>query len=338
MNTTDTSESSLITPLPKGFIRSTRPRILIVDDNSTNIDLIKKQLVSYEYDFESSLNGYDALEKVRQWHPDIILLDLMMPGMSGYEVCKTIKNDRNYRFIPVIVVSALSELDDKLKAIEIGADEFLLKPFNKLELATRIRSLLRLKSLYDDLDHSENILFSLAAALEAKDHYTRGHSERVGRYSRMLAKAIGLNEMEQEYIWRGGLLHDIGKIGIKEAVLHKCGPLTDEEMEHIRIHPVKGYEICSPLKTLGPLLGVIRNHHERFDGCGHPDKMSADNIPLMARIASIADSFDAMTTDRPYRKGMSFEQAIKIFEREKTAGQWDPALVGEFVQLIRTSF
>lgn len=314
------------------------PRLLIVDDNTTNIGLIKKQLQGNSYDFESATNGLDALEKVRNWRPDLILLDLMMPGMSGYEVCKTIKEDKNLRFIPVIVVSALSELDDKLKAIDIGADDFLLKPFNKLELATRVRSLLRLKSLYDDLDHSEAILFSLAMALEAKDEYTRGHSERVARYSRMLAKAIGLNEIEQEHIWRGGLLHDIGKIGVKESVLHKPGPLTSEEMEHIMTHPAKGHDICSPLKTLAPLLSVIRNHHERFDGAGLPDKLSGENIPVMARITSIADSFDAMTTNRPYRKGIKFEQALKVMEREKNFGQWDPRLLDEFMRLIRETF
>lgn len=318
------------------FVRN--PRILVVDDNTTNIDLIKKQLNDNQYDFESATNGFDALDKIKSWHPDLLLLDLMMPGMSGYEVCKTVKADKDFRFIPVIVISALSELNDKLKAIDIGADEFLLKPFNKLELATRVRSLLRLKSLYDDLDHSENILFSLARALEAKDQYTQGHSERVARYSRMLAKAVGLNEMEQEHIWRGGLLHDIGKIGVRESVLHKPGPLTPEEMDHIMTHPTKGYEICSPLKTLNSLLFVIRNHHERFDGCGHPDKLECDKIPIMARIASIADSFDAMTTDRPYRKGMKLDQAIKIMEQEKDAGQWDPKLATEFIRLIKNSF
>ena len=312
--------------------------MLVVDDNSTNIDLIKKQLQGQHYDFQDALNGYDALEKIRSWKPDLVLLDLMMPGMSGYEVCKTIKSDKDMRFIPVIVITALSELDDKLKAIDMGADDFLIKPFNRLELATRIRSLLRLKAVYDDLDSSENILFSLARALEAKDKYTRGHSERVARYSRLLAKTIGLSENEQEHIWRGGLLHDIGKIGIKEAILHKAGPLTPEEMDHIRTHPQKGFEICSPLKSLSPSLGVIKSHHERFDGCGHPDRLECDKIPLNARITSIADSFDAMTTDRPYRKGMKLEDAIHILERERDSGQWDPTLVVEFVKLVRNGF
>ncbi|MBI3540679.1 MAG: response regulator [Deltaproteobacteria bacterium] len=312
-----------------------RSRVLIVDDNPTNVELIKKQLHGNDYDFEASYNGYDALEKTRTWSPDLILLDLMMPGMSGYDVCKSLKADKTYRFIPIIIITAMSELEDKLKAIDIGADDFLMKPFNKLELITRIRSLLRLKTLYDDLDSSENILFSLAQAIETKDQYTRGHSERVARYSRMLAKALGLSESDQEFIWRGGLLHDIGKIGISEVILHKPGPLNEEEMIHIRTHPQKGFEICSPLKSLSPSLTVIKSHHERFDGCGHPDGLECDKIPLMARIASIADSFDAMTTDRPYRKAMKLEEALKIFDREIGNGQWDPQLVTEFVKMMR---
>ncbi len=316
------------------------PKILIVDDNPTNIELIKKQLQTFSplYIFESAANGIEGLEKTRSWKPDLVLLDLMMPVMSGYEVCKIIKSDKELRFIPVIIVTALSELDDKLKAIDMGADDFLIKPFNKVELATRVRSLIRLKTLYDDLDSSENILFSLARAIETKDPYTRGHSERVARYSRLIAKAVGLSENEQEIIWRGGLLHDIGKIGISESILHKPGPLTPEEMEHIRTHPQKGYDICCSLKSLTPSLPVIKNHHERFDGCGHPDKLDSEKIPLIARISSIADSFDAMTTDRPYRKGMKSLEAAQLFEREKDQGQWDPRLVIEFIKIIRQEF
>lgn len=313
-------------------------RILIIDDHPTNVELIRKQLQGYPYDLESAANGAEGLDKIRSWRPDLVLLDLMMPEMSGYDVCRIVKSDKELRFIPVIVITALSELDDKLKAIEMGADDFLLKPFNKLELDTRVRSLLKLKALYDDLDTSENILFSLARAIEAKDQYTQGHSERVARYSRHLAKTIGLSEAEQESIWRGGLLHDIGKIGITESILHKPGPLTPEEMEHVRTHPQKGYEICCRLRSLAPSLSVIKDHHERYDGCGYPDKLKSEKIPLIGRVTAVVDAFDAMTTDRPYRKAMSFGEAIKIFEKEKDFGQWDPRLVVEFIHLVRSDF
>lgn len=293
------------------------------------------QLKGADYDLDAAGDGGEALAKVKNFHPDLILLDLMMPMMSGYEVCQILKSDKEYRFIPIIIVTALQDLDDKLKAIDLGADDFLIKPFNKMELATRIRSLLRLKALYDDLETSENILVSLAQAIEIKDPYTRGHSERVARYSRRLGQAIGLSERDQNLIWRGGLLHDIGKIGVREVILHKAGPLTPEEMEQVRIHPVKGYEICCNLKSISPALTIIRHHHERVDGAGHPDKIEGEKIPLFARIASIADSYDAMTTNRPYRKAMRPEEALKIFEKEKEWGQWDPLLVTEFVKMIR---
>lgn len=318
------------------FMGERPPRILIVDDNQANVELLRMQLRPYEYTLEVAYNGEEALEKVKAFYPDLILLDLMMPKMDGYEVCQILKNDKNTWFIPIIVVTALRELQDKLKAIEIGADDFLIKPYNKLEMVTRVKSLLRLKELHDDLDTSEDILFSLAQALEAKDNYTRGHSERVAKYSADLAEAIGLSPREIAIIRKGALLHDIGKIGVRESVLCKPGPLTAEEMEHVREHPVRGYEICCRLKSLSPTLSVIRNHHERYDGSGHPDGFNEDAIPLPARIASIADSYDAMTTNRPYRKGMKADVAIEIFTKEKELGQWDPRLVDEFIKLLRT--
>lgn len=325
------SETSQVT-----FIPTRKPRVLIVDDNQANVELLRMQLRPYEYVLETAYNGEEALEKVKAFGPDLILLDLMMPKMDGYEVCQILKADKNYWFIPIIVVTALRELQDKLKAIDMGADDFLIKPYNKLELITRVKSLLRLKEMHDDLDTSEDILFSLVEALEAKDNYTRGHSERVAKYSKDLASAIGLGPREQEIIYKGGLLHDIGKIGVRENVLGKQGPLTVEELEHVREHPLRGYEICCRLKSLSPTLSVIRNHHERFDGTGHPDKLAGDEIPLPARIASIADSYDAMTTDRPYRKGIPGRDALEIFRRERDQGQWDPHLVDEFIKMIAT--
>ncbi|MDO8461881.1 MAG: response regulator, partial [Deltaproteobacteria bacterium] len=323
-------------PLSNLILSSDRhPRVLIVDDNPANVELLKMQLKGLNYDLESAYDGIEGLEKVKNWSPDLILLDLMMPRMSGYEVCKTLKQDKNTRFIPIIIITALRELNDKLKAIEIGADDFLIKPYNKLELTTRIKSLLHMKELYDDLDSSENILFSLARALEAKDLYTRGHSERVALYALKMAKAVSLSERDQEFIRKGALLHDIGKIGIKEDILHKPGTLTAEERLHIQSHPQRGYDICKGLKSLQPSLAVIHCHHERFDGAGYPEKKKGEEIPLSGRIGAVVDSFDAMTTDRPYRKGMKFDEAIKILEKERNSGQWDPQLLDIFVKLIR---
>lgn len=312
-----------------------KPRILIVDDNPVNVELLKAQLKPYAYILESAFDGEEALKKIHDIPPDLVLLDLMMPKISGYEVCRAIKQNKDTQFIPVIVITALSELDDKIKAIELGADEFLVKPFNKLELTTRIRSLLNLKALHDDVDRSENILFSLVKALEAKDLYTRGHSERVSAYAVQVARAIGLEENEIEVLRKGALLHDIGKIGVKEEVLLKPGKFTEEEMKHIQIHPSVGYDICKPLKSLAPCLCCIRSHHERIDGEGYPDHLTDKEIPLTAKIISVVDGYDAMTTDRPYRKKMSRETALNIFEKEKSSGQWDQTIVEAFLEMMK---
>ena len=314
-----------------------QPKILIVDDNKVNVELLRTQLKHYKYDLETAYDGEEALDKIQKSHPDLVLLDLMMPKISGFEICKAIKRNKDTQFIPVIVITALQELDDKLKAIELGADDFLVKPINRLELVTRIKSLLHMKFLHDDLDTSESILFSLAQALEAKDFYTRGHSERVADLAVRLSQTLGFSEKDEENMRRGGLLHDIGKIGIKESILLKPGKLTEEEMAHIRSHPARGYDICSPLKTLGPCLPIIRSHHERYDGDGYPDGLKGEDIPLKARITAVADAFDAMTTDRPYRKGMATDTALKIFENEIDSGQWDHNVVKALLKIMEES-
>jgi len=315
-----------------------KPKILIVDDNKVNVELLRSQLKPYQYNVDVSYDGEDALSKIAASPPDLVLLDLMMPKISGFEICRSIKQNKDTQFIPVIVITALQELDDKLKAIELGADDFLVKPINRLELTTRIKSLLHMKSLHDDLDTSESILISLAEALEAKDFYTRGHSERVAEIVVLLGRYMGMSERDLDYMRKGSLLHDIGKIGIKESILLKPGKLTEEEMAHIRSHPARGYDICSPLKSLEPCLAIIRSHHERIDGEGYPDGLKEDEIPLPAKITAVADAYDAMTTDRPYRKGMNKETALKIFENELASGQWDPAVVKALLEVMRRHY
>lgn len=311
------------------------PSILIVDDNPTLTELLSSQLRPYKYNIDIAYDGEEALEKIRKSPPDLVLLDLMMPRISGFEICKHLKEGKDTRFIPIIVITALQEQCDKLKAIELGADDFLVKPINRLELVTRIKSLLRMKLLHDDLDTSESILFSLVQALEAKDFYTRGHSERVADISVRLARRMEQGELDIESIRKGSLLHDIGKIGVKESVLLKPGKLSEEEMAHVRMHPSLGFEICQPLKSLEPCLPVIRSHHERMDGNGYPDGLRGGKISLMARIVSVADAFDAMTTDRPYRKGMTEDTALAIFRNEMGSGQWDPECVKHLLRMMQ---
>lgn len=332
--------SSQAMPIPKLTDEGVqlRPKILVVDDNETNVELICMHLKPFDYDIQKAYDGDEALQMIQNNTPDLILLDLMMPRISGYEVCQKVKNNPETALIPIIIITALRELDDKIKAMELGADDFLIKPFNKIELITRIKSLLRLKELYDEMDYAESVVFALAEALEAKDIYTRGHSERVAKYSVILAREMGLSNKEVEIIKKGSLLHDIGKIGVKDSVLNKVEKLTQEEIAHIRTHPARGFEICKTLKSFKQYLPCIRWHHERMDGKGHPDALKGDQIPLSARICSITDAFDAMTSNRPYRKGISPLQAANIFEREIDTGQWDPEIIKVFVNLIRNSY
>lgn len=314
--------------------REERQKILIVDDNVANVELLEAYLTSSDYDVVKAYDGEEGLDMVYAETPDIILLDIMMPKIDGYEVCRRLKEDEKTRLIPIVMITALTELEDKIKGLDVGADDFLSKPFNRLELMARVRSLLRIKSLHDDLDSSENIIFTLALALEAKDPYTKGHSERVAKLSSRLAEEIGLTTESQKKIYKAGILHDIGKIGVKEAILNKEEKLDFNEYEEVATHPSIGASICEPLKSLAEIIPTIRHHHERWDGTGHPGGLSGNNITLGARIIAITDTYDAITSERPYRAAKKNDEALRIMESEIDSGQWDPELLKAFIKMM----
>ena len=312
-------------------------KILVVDDNIANVELLEAYLMASDYDVIKAFDGQQGLDAAFSEDPDLILLDIMMPKLDGYEVCKMVKANEKTRFTPIVMITALSELEAKIKGLDVGADDFLSKPFNKLELLARVRSLLRIKNLHDDLDSSENIIFTLALALEAKDPYTGGHSERVADIAKGIAIEMGLPEEVQNKIHKAGILHDIGKIGVKESILNKEGRLDTEEYEEVVNHPALGANICEPLRSLTDVIPMIRHHHEKFNGTGHPDGLVGKDIPLGARIMAIADTFDAMTSVRPYRKALENEAALRIMESEMDAGQWDPEILKVFIDSKRTA-
>lgn len=311
------------------------PKILVVEDDSNGRALLKEMLGSEGYRVELAQDGEEALELVAADAPDLLLCDLVLPKIDGFEVCRRLKADEATRLLPIVVITGLADLQHKLDALEAGADDFLTKPLNNLEVAARVRSLIRMRRLTQELESAQNVIFALATAIEQKDDYTEGHGERVAIFARNLAEHIGLSPIEIQGVHVGGILHDVGKIGCPDAILNKPGPLTPDEFEIIKRHPVHGWEICRHLRSLGDCaLCCIRNHHERLDGTGYPDGLNGGAIPITTRIMSIADVFDALATARAYKPAFPTETCFKILREEAQRGWWDGDLVESFVEMI----
>jgi len=310
-------------------------RILVVDDLAENREILVDLLGAEGYVLDTAKDGEEAVEKALASAPDLILMDVSMPRLTGFEACRRLKADERTHLVPIVLVTGLVAREDRIQGIAAGCDDFLTKPVDSEQLIARTRNLLRTKSLVDELEQAENVLVSLANALDAKDNYTRGHSERVARYSEALGAAVGLGRLECRNLRRAGLLHDIGKIGTNLEYLHKPGPLTTEEYAEVKKHPVVGFEICRPLRTMAPLLDLIRGHHERLDGRGYPDALQADRVPVPLRCLTIADVYDAITSDRSYRKALPRDRAFKIMSEEASIGMWDARLVDLFFEKVQ---
>ncbi len=313
-----------------------RQKILVVDDQEVNISLVEAILAPQGYQVIPAADAERALELVAAGPPDLILLDVMMPGMDGYEVCTRLKRDERTRLIPVIMLTSLSDVEDRIRGIEAGADDFLSKPFHQAKLSARLRALLKLKQFTDELEHAEDVLCTLALSVEAKDAYTDGHCERLCLYSVALGRRLGLDKEHLKALHRGGYLHDVGKIAIPESILNKKMGLTAEEWEVMREHPVIGERICRPLKSLKLVFPIIRHHHERWDGGGYPDGLKREEIPLTARIIQIADIYDALITARPYKPSLKTDQVFAIMKEEAAKGWRDPELIEQFITLLQT--
>ena len=234
------------------------------------------------------------------------------------------------------MITSLDETNDRVRALEAGADDYMTKPVDRVELVARVRSALRLKGVYDSLDSAEHVIFALAAAVEAKDPYTEAHTQRVADSARAIGSRMGLGASDLEALYRGGLIHDIGKIGIPDAILLKPGPLDPAELATMRMHPQIGENIVAPLRTGASLLPIIRHHHERFDGTGYPDRLSGAGIPRLARIVAVCDAFDALVNDRPYRARKSLDEAVATL-MAGAGTQWDPEVVQLFASDIASN-
>jgi putative two-component system response regulator len=309
-------------------------RILIVDDEPGIRDGLERLLQRRGYQTCTTCDGSSALLECIAFRPDLILLDVMMPGRDGFDICREIKSNADTRLIPVVLITGLSEKSDRIRGIEAGADDFLSKPIDVSELGARVRSLLRLKAFTDELEHAESVLFTLALSIESRDPYTHGHCTRLAEFSSRFGERIGLGADDIVALRRAGVVHDVGKVVVPDAVLLKPGPLTPDERTIIKQHAEAGEHICAPLKSFRAVLPIIRHHHERWDGSGYPDGLSGEAIPLLARVLQIADVFDALTTTRPYRGALSHQEAWNILQEEVRRGWWDGNIVREFRNMI----
>ena len=313
----------------------TSDKILIVDDVAANVELLRRVLTREGYPVCVAFNGRDALDAVITEQPDLVLMDVMMPDIDGFEVCQEIKRNPATTLTPVVLITALSDTEDKIRGMDVGADDFLTKPVNVPELKARVRSLLRLKRYTDDLDSAESVIISLALTIEARDTYTQGHCERLASYATALGVELGLGDDDLAALYRGGFLHDVGKIGISDTILRKPGKLTAEEFEEMRQHPVIGDRLCGELRSLRRVRPIVRHHHERFDGSGYPDGLKGDAIPLLAQVMGIVDVYDALTTDRPYRRASTPDIAIAMLDQEVQCGWRRFDLVERFAETLR---
>jgi putative two-component system response regulator len=310
-------------------------RILVADDNPTNRQLYAELLSGAGYEVQTASNGTEALAGWADFHPDLMILDVRMPEMSGEEVCRKIKQDEASTFLPIILVTAYEERGLRMRALDSSADELLIAPVNRLELLARVRSLLRLKVYHEDLVGHESVILSFSAALEAKDPYTRGHSQRVGELSIRLALEMRQPDDFVRLMRTAGLLHDIGKVAIPQSLLNKPGRLTAEEFAKVMTHPVIGWEICKRLRTAQPVLDCILYHHERYDGRGYPEGRAGEDIPFQARLLAVADALDALTSERAYRHRLTIQGAVELLKQETDAGKWDPAVFAALDALAR---
>ena len=314
-----------------------QPAVLLVEPDGTSRNTVKAMLRNAPYRLLECHHATAAMEILIGDQVDLVIVAKDLPGISGLEFCRWIKANSDTQLIPVLVLTTSRGVNHEIEAIDSGADEFLAKPVHAELLRARVSAMLRNKSMTDSLEKAEAILFTLAQAVEQRDRFTGEHCHRLAVYGVALGKAMGVSATDRLAIYRGGYLHDIGKIAIPDSVLFKPGALNSKEWEIMRLHPMKGEEICRPMKSLADVLPIIRYHHERWDGKGYPDGLRGDEIPLNARILQVCDIYDALTSARCYKPAMTHEEAVEILREEVRRGWRDPRVVSAFLKIAHQS-
>ena len=316
------------------MIFQSSPATVLVADDAENVRTLFCQLLLGDgYNVLMAADGDAALEKAQRHRPHVLVLDVRMPGADGIEVCRRVKSAPETRLTPVILVTGLADSSDRMQGIEAGCDDFLTKPVNPHELRARVRVLSRMKQLIDELDSAEAAFLTLAMTIEARDPSTNGHCERLANHAVSLGTTLGLTGDDLGALHRGGYLHDVGKVGVPDAVLLKPGPLTAAEFDLMRRHTEIGDALCAPLQSLRRVRPIIRHHHERLDGSGYPDRLRGDQVPLLAQVVAIVDVYDALTTDRPYRRALPHDAAVRELQAGVRAGQYNARFVEAFLDL-----
>jgi len=310
------------------------PRILVVDDQPSIAGLMSQLLSIRGYDVVTASSAEQAEAEIRRQLPDLILSDVMMPGKSGYELCRTLKDNAATRLIPFVLITGLSDSSDKVRGIEAGADDFLNKPVLAEELIARVKSLLRLKEFTDELETVDSVLCTLGLIVEGRDPYTEGHCERLAVRAADLGRHLGIDDDSILALRRGGYLHDLGKIAVPDEILKKGSDLSPAEWQVIKLHPITGENICKPLRSLRLVLPIIRHHHEHSDGSGYPDGLRGPDIPVLPRILQVVDVYDALRTARSYKLPLTHDQAAETMREEARRGLWDAELVAEYFAML----
>jgi putative two-component system response regulator len=308
--------------------------ILIVDDDPRVRRVLVRLLSDLAATIHEAATVEQALTMLDHITPDLALLDVNLPDRTGHAVLESMRERTSTRLVPVVMVTGNVCRHEKLAAIEAGVTDFVAKPFDSIELKTRVAALLRVKRFTDTLEDAEKVIVALARTLDARSPHTFGHSLRVAQLAGALAEAIGLGERDVRTIQRGSLFHDIGKVGIPDAILNKPTGLDPAEFEEMKRHPVMGRDLLGHMRTMEDVMSIVYHHHEHVDGSGYPDGLAGDDVPLHARIVSIADVWDALTTTRAYRREWSVEEAAEVLRSETRRGWWDPHLVDVFLTRV----